>query len=121
VKALGNKWCHNYLALDPDVELIRAKKFRKFADEKGAPLMLGVDASLIAKGPVKQITDRVRTYIEQAGEKGRLLMMLNDIPRDTAPEHIHAAVRATRMYASYPFKKNQFNKPFKMPRIMSFS
>jgi uroporphyrinogen-III decarboxylase len=109
-----------YLALDPDIEIVGIETVRAFADEHNVPLMLGIETKLVSEGPVEKIVDRIRRYIEEGGRNGRLLLFLNEIPKEAPPEHVHAAVHAAKLYGSYPFGDDQFTQTFKMPDSISF-
>jgi len=109
-----------YLALDPDPETVGIETFRKYADDNDMPLMLGIEATLVSSGPVEKIAERVKKYIQAAGENGRLLLFLNEITKDTPPENVHGAVHAAKLYGSYPFEPGQFERKFEMPAFPSF-
>ncbi len=84
--------------LDPDVSALGPAFFRRYADETGVGLVMGMDAHLIRTGPVTAIVSRARRFIEEAGINGGFILFMNDIPYDTPPEHVHAVVSVAREY-----------------------
>ncbi len=109
-----------YLALDPDIETVGLEVFRKYVDDNNMPLMFGIEATLVSEGPLERIVDRVKNYIRAGGEEGRLLLFLNEITKDTPPEHVHGAVQAAKLYGSYPFEPGQFERKFELAAVPSF-
>ena len=107
-------------ALDPDVEAVGVEVFRRYADENDMALMLGIDATVVSKGPVDRIAERVKRYILEGGKKGKLLLFLNDIPKETPAGHIHGAIQAAKLYGTYPLACGQCEKKFEMPEFCSF-
>ena len=49
------------------------------------------------------------------------MIHLNQIPADTPPEHIHAAVAACHTYGKYPIADNLEDTHFEMPQRESFA
>lgn len=84
--------------LDPDVTALGPAFFRRYADQAGVALFMGLDAYLICKGPVSEIKARARRFIEEGGITGRFILLINDIPYDTPSEHVHAVVSVAREY-----------------------
>ena len=84
--------------LDPDVTALGPAFFRRYADQVGVALYMGIDAHLISEGPVSEIQTRARRFIEEGGSTGRFVLFINDIPYDTPSEHVHAVVATAREY-----------------------
>jgi hypothetical protein len=49
------------------------------------------------------------------------MIHLNQIPADTPPEHIHAAVAACHTYGQLPISENLNDVCFEIPKRESFS
>ncbi len=79
-------------ALDPDVTALGPALFKEYADQHDLPIVMGMDAALIEQGPVSDIRSRAELFMDQAGRDGRFVLFLNDVPYDTPPQHVHAAV-----------------------------
>ena len=84
--------------LDPDVTALGPALFKRYADQAGVALFMGLDAHLICQGPVSEIKARARRFIEEGGSTGRFILLLNDVPYDTPSEHVHAVVSVAREY-----------------------
>jgi uroporphyrinogen-III decarboxylase len=84
--------------LDPDVTALGARFFRKYADESGIALVMGLDAHLIGTGSIAEIEAKTRYFIEEGGEAGRFVLFINDIPYDTQPENVRAVVSTAHKY-----------------------
>jgi hypothetical protein len=93
---------------------------KAFAAQQHVFLTAGVDAILMEKGPADRIAERIRSYIHGMGRDGRFAVYLNDLPGDTPPEHIHAAVAACRAYGTYPIADDLDGIAFEMPERESF-
>ena len=79
-------------ALDPDVTALGPSLYKRYADEHGMTIVMGLDAGLIEQGPVEAIRARAQHFIDQAAQDGRFILFLNDVPFLTPPEHVDAAV-----------------------------
>lgn len=84
--------------LDPDVTALGPAFFREYADESDVGLIMGLDANLIGSGSVAEIATRTREFIEEAGKAGRFVLFINDIPYDTQPENVRAAISVAHDY-----------------------
>lgn len=84
--------------LDPDATTLGPRYFRKYAEENGIGLVMGLDANLIAAGTVRQISSRARRFIEEAGTGGRFVLFFNDIPYDTPPASVRAVIHVAHEY-----------------------
>jgi len=106
--------------LDPDVQRLGPELYAQVANRHGVALGLGIDSRLVHDGPIPAIVARVRDYIGRAARNGRLTLIINNVPGDTPPEHIHAAVAATRTYGLYPIGEHLEERPFVMPDCEPF-
>jgi uroporphyrinogen-III decarboxylase len=108
-------------ALDPDLYKIGPERVKAFAGEHDAFVTAGIDATLLYSGSPKAIAERIRHYINTMAADGRLAIYLNQIPSQTPPEHIHAAVAACRTYGRLPLSDNLAEMAFEFPQRESFS
>ena len=90
--------------LDPDATALGPAFFKKYADQSDLGLVMGLDANLIGSGSVAEIASRARTFIEGAGMAGRFVLFINDIPYDTPPENVRAAISV-----AYEYRANSSN------------
>ncbi len=107
--------------LDPDVQRLGPKLYVDTAARHNVALALGLDSRLIHDGPVEAIVARVRAYIGAAAPRGRFTLVINNVPGDTPPEHVHAAVAATRLYGQYPIADDLDAIPFEMSDLEPFA
>ncbi|MFQ5484191.1 MAG: uroporphyrinogen decarboxylase family protein, partial [Desulfobacterales bacterium] len=120
--ALKLKACPGFLSvLDPDLHKLGPDRIKAFAQKNDAYLTAGMDASLLKKGPIDAIIERIRRYIDAMARDGRCAIYLNQIPSDTPPEHIHAAVAACRAYGRFPIPERLDNVAFELPEPERFS
>ncbi|MEN8246231.1 MAG: uroporphyrinogen decarboxylase family protein [Thermodesulfobacteriota bacterium] len=107
--------------LDPDLFDVGPERVKAFADRCDVSVVAGVDANLLKNGPIKAIVERIKLYIDKLGRDGRFMIHLNQIPTDTPPEHIHAAVAACHAYGRLPIPENLDKVPFEIPQRESFA
>jgi uroporphyrinogen-III decarboxylase len=107
--------------LDPDLYDVGPERVKAYADKHGAFVTAGVDATLLQKGPVGAIVERIRMYIDKLARDGRCLIHLNQIPAETPSEHIHAAVAACHAYGQLPIAENIDDIQFDLPKRESFA
>jgi uroporphyrinogen-III decarboxylase len=107
--------------LDPDLHLVGPERVKAFANDRDVFVTAGIDATLLCEGPAKAIAERIKNYIDVLGRDGRFAIYLNQIPAETPPEHIHAAVAACHTYGRYPIAENMDDIPFELPRRESFA
>ena len=107
--------------LDPDLCEVGAERVKAFADKQSDFVTAGVDAILLREGPVEAIVERIKYYINIMAKDGRGAIYLNQIPGDTPPEHIHAAVATCHTYGQFPIPENLDEIPFEIPERESFS
>lgn len=107
--------------LDPDLFEAGPERVKIFADQFDVTVAAGVDATLLKNGPVEAIVERIKLYIDKLGRDGRCILHLNQIPAETPPEHIHAAVAACRTYGRFPIAEKLDDVPFETPQRESFA
>lgn len=114
--------CPGFLSvLDPDLYDVGPRRVKQFAMQQNASVTAGIDATLLRDGPAEDIVQRIKTYIDCSARDGRCVIFLNQIPAETPPEHIHAAVAACRTYGQYPILENLDDVKFEVPQRESFS
>ena len=86
---------------DPDVEEIGPALYKKYANQKGVPLILGIGAAFMALKTPDEIKERVRHYIEVGGKDGRFALLLCNLGATTPPENVRAAIDAVHKYGNY--------------------
>ena len=107
--------------LDPDLYVVGPERVKTYANKHKAFVTAGVDATLLQKGPVEAIVERIKLYIDKLARDGRCMIHLNQIAAETPPEHIHAAVAACHAYGRHPIPDNLEDICFQMPKRESFS
>lgn len=107
--------------LDPDLNEIRPERVREFGDSHDVFVTAGVDATLLKIGPVEAIIERIKHYIDVLARNERCMIHLNQIPADTPPEHIHAAVAACHTYGRFPIADDLDSISFQLPLRESFA
>ena len=107
--------------LDPDLYEVGPERVKAFANTHNVSVTAGVDATLLKDGPVDAIVQRIKLYIDQMARDGRCLIHLNQIPAETPPEHIHAAVAACHAYGRLPIPENFDDVHFEIPQRESFA
>lgn len=107
--------------LDPDLFEVGPERVKAFADQFDVTVAAGVDATLLKNGPVEAIVERIKLYIDKLGRDGRCMIHLNQIPVDTPPSHIHAAVAACHAFGRLPIPEKLDEIPFELPQRESFA
>ena len=98
---LGMGRWHEY-PLEPVAEYLQRYRGKGIR----ASIMANLNARLLRDGPEEKIIEAVKRFIEALGRDHHLAIVLANIPADTPPRHIHAAVAATRAYGRLPVAKN---------------
>jgi uroporphyrinogen-III decarboxylase len=106
--------------LDPDLFALGARRIKEFAHAHAAAVTAGIDAKLLQDGPAAAVVERVRHYIDLLGRDGRCMLHLNQIPADTPPAHIHAAVAACRAFGRLPVSADLSEVDFRPPEREGF-
>lgn len=120
--ALKLRACPGFLSvLDPDLSKVGPARVKAFAEKHDVYLTAGVDATLLKKGPVEAIIERIKQYIDTMARDGRCAIYLNQIPADTPPAHIHAAVAACHTLGKYPIAENLDEIQVRIPERESYA
>ena len=72
-------------------------------------------------GPVEAIVDNIKRYIAAFGRDHDLILFLINIPADTPPDHVHAAVAAGYVYGRLPLAENLNDVEFEIPHRESYA
>ena len=107
--------------LDPDLYDVGPQRVKKYANAHNVSVTAGVDALLLKDGPVEAIVERIKLYLDNMARDGRCLIHLNQIPAETPPEHIHAAVAACHTYGRLPIPENLDDIHFEVPQREGFA
>ncbi|MFX0059526.1 MAG: uroporphyrinogen decarboxylase family protein [Candidatus Hodarchaeota archaeon] len=91
--------------------------------EKGEKVIVsgGINARLLRDGPVEKIVGTIKRYIDTFARDYNLTIFLNNVPADTPPEHIHAAIAATHTYGRLPIADNLDEIAFELPHKKPFN
>lgn len=106
--------------LDPDLHAVGPERVKAFADAHNAFITAGVDAKLLQDGPVEAIVERIKRYIDKLARGGGCMIHLNQIPAETPPDHIHAAVAACHAYGRLPIPEDLNDVHVEVPKRESF-
>lgn len=94
--------CPNFLeGQDPDVAELGPAVYKNYAEKKGIALVLGVGAGFLALSAPREISARVKHYMEVGGRNGRFGLYLCNIGATTPAENIEAAITAAHRYGIY--------------------
>ena len=107
--------------LDPDLNNLGLERVKAFTNHHDVFVTAGVDATLLCKGPPEAIVERIKDYIDALGRDGRFAIYLNQIPAETPPDHIHAAVAACHTYGRFPIAQNLNEIDFRIPERKCFT
>ncbi|MFC1967616.1 uroporphyrinogen decarboxylase family protein [Chloroflexota bacterium] len=112
---LGMGSWHN-LPLEPVLEYMSRCKARGI----DISIRTGVNANLLRNGPIDRIVNTIKRYIDTFGRQYKMVISLANIPADTNPEHVHAAVSAVHTYGRLPIADNLDEIEFKLPERETF-
>jgi uroporphyrinogen-III decarboxylase len=107
--------------LDPDLYEVGPERVKAYANKHNAFVTAGVDATLLQRGPVEAIVERIKLYIDKMARDGRCMIHLNQVAAETPPEHIHAAVAACHVYGTHPIPDNLEDIHLEIAERESFS
>jgi uroporphyrinogen-III decarboxylase len=79
-----------------------------------------VNARLLRDGPVEAIVGNIKRFISAFGRDHDLILLLVNIPADTPPDHVHAAVAAVNAYGKLPLAENLDDVQFEIPHRESY-
>ena len=106
---------------DVDIRVVREWADNKVRLLNTVPIVAGVNARLLHDGPVSEIVEVVKRYVDVLGRKGRFVGFLSNISADTPSDHVHAAIAAFHQYGKYPIADNLDEIEFKMPVVEQYS
>ena len=86
---------------DPDVEELGPALYKKYAEEKNIPLILGIGAAFMDLKSPEEVAERVRHYIEVGGKGGRFALLFCNLSATTPIENVKSAIDAVLRYGSY--------------------
>ncbi len=112
---LGMGRWHEY-PLEPVVEYLAQYK----TNNVRATVMAQINARLLRDGPADKIVDLVKRLIDTFGRDHNLTIIMSNVPADTPPRHIHAAVTAAHTYGRLPLAENLDTVAFHIPERESF-
>ncbi len=84
-------------------------------------ILAGINARMLRDGPPERIVDNVKRYVKVLGKDHNLSILLANIPADTPPDHVHAAVAAVCQYGHLPITQDVDSVKFEMPHRESFA
>jgi uroporphyrinogen-III decarboxylase len=89
---------------------------------QGTPVRINaaVNALFLRNGPAEKIVDFIKRYISTFAPEHEISLGLANIPADTNPDHVHAAVAAIHTYGRKPIAENLDEISFELPRRESF-
>src|SRR5690606_30588181 len=105
---------------DYPIEAVAEYVEMKKAEGTTVPVTLGVNARLLRDGPVSAITDCVKRFIKVLGPITHTDLFLANIPADTDPAHIHAAVSAGHTYGALPLAEDLDAVALEVPQRETF-
>jgi uroporphyrinogen-III decarboxylase len=112
---LGMGRWHEY-PLEPVLEYLAQYKNNNIR----AIVMAQINARLLRDGPEDRIIDLVKRLIDIFGRDYNLTVIMSNVPADTPPRHIHAAVAAVHTFGRLPLAENLDRIEFSVPERESF-
>ena len=91
-----------------DYPLEPVLEYARELNSKGLPIptvvMGALNARVLRDGPVSEIVRNVKRMIDTFAGEFPFGLFIANIPTDTPPEHVHAAVQATHYYGEMPYR-----------------
>jgi len=84
------------------------------------PVRSALNALLLRNGPADRIVDFIKRYISTFAPEHEISMSFANIPADTNPNHVHAAIAAIHTYGRLPIAENLDEIEFELPKRESF-
>jgi len=106
---------------DRDLTVVREWAVEHGGARDTALIMAGLNARVLRDGPVSRILEVIKHYIDVLARNGRFIGGMANIPADTPPEHVHAAIAAYHQYGRYPIAKNLDKVKFEMPKFIPYA
>jgi len=106
----------------PDFPYKRVLEYAaKYRDNAIKPIVrVMLDARLLRNGPIEHIVNVIKRDITGLARDCELGFFLSNIPADTPPEHVHAAVAALHTYSHKPIAQNPDQVEFHLPHFQTF-
>jgi uroporphyrinogen-III decarboxylase len=86
---------------DPDVEKLGPLFYKRYAEKRNRPLVIGLGAAFLALSSPDEVVGRVKEYVQIGGRNGRFALYLCNLGATTPPENIKAAVETVRRHGVY--------------------
>lgn len=83
-------------------------------------IKIGVSARLLHSGPVAMIVNSIKRFIDFFARDHELTISIANIPADTPPAHVHAAVAAVHTYGRLPIADDLDKVKFELPQRETF-
>lgn len=103
-------WNMNWIK---EYSVLRGKK-------KNLPIMAALNGRFTRDSCPEAIIEKVRSWVDILGRDGGLIIWIGNVPSDTPPVNIHAAVRATRLFGQYPIKEDLTDIELDVPQFTPF-
>jgi uroporphyrinogen-III decarboxylase len=84
------------------------------------PIMASLNGRFMRDSKPEQIVNKIREWLGVIGRDGRLLMFIANVPADTPPVNIHAAVHAVHTLGRYPIAADLSSVKIEMPKYQPF-
>lgn len=83
---------------DPDVASLGPAYYKRYAQRRQAPLILGIGAAFLAEATPSQVQERVRQYLEVGAAGGRFALYLCNVGATTPVENVLAAIETAHAW-----------------------
>jgi hypothetical protein len=95
------------------------QEFAVVSGKRGSklPIYVALNGRFVRDSTPEQVIDKVREWIDIMGRDGRLVLFIGNVPADTPPVNIHAAVHAARTLGRYPIEKDLSSIVIKPPEF----
>lgn len=84
------------------------------------PIRIAVNSRFLRDGPIGNIVDLVKRYIETFAREHELTIFMSNPPADTNPDHIHALIAAAHTFGQKPIRENLDEIDFQLPKREAF-
>ncbi|MCL4394451.1 MAG: hypothetical protein M1482_06570 [Chloroflexi bacterium] len=84
------------------------------------PVYASLNGRFMRDSTVDQIVDKIGEWIDILGRDGRTVFFIGNVPADTPPVNIHAAVHATHVLGRYPIARDLSKTKIETPAFAPF-
>jgi uroporphyrinogen-III decarboxylase len=84
------------------------------------PIFASLNGRFMRDSSPQQVVNKIREWINIMGRDGRLLTFIANVPADTPPVNIHAAVQAVHTLGHYPIAADLASVKFQIPTFQPF-